>query len=101
MKSFKFKFNHSPTGKTAVILTTLDCVEYIRDKYSFQYMIYMEFVGASPFEPAEGFGTVHNSHEYRGDQMLPETRQYLKALFRPYNELLADTLGEEWRGVWD
>jgi len=61
----------------------------------------LRFVGAPPFVPAKGFGTVHNSHEYRGDQMLPETRRYLKALFRPYNQFLADKLGEDWRGVWD
>ena len=46
--SFNSRFNHSPTGKIAVILTTLDCVEYIRDRYSFQYIKYIVFNGASP-----------------------------------------------------
>lgn len=61
----------------------------------------LKFIGASPFVPAEGFQTSINSHEYRGDKMLPETRTYLSAFFRPYNEMLADTLGEEWRGIWE
>jgi hypothetical protein len=61
----------------------------------------LKFVGAAPFVPAQGFNASINSHEYRGDQMLPETRKYLSALFRPYNDMLADTLGEDWRGVWD
>ena len=29
------------------------------------------------------------------------TREYLKKFYHPYNERLADLLGEEWRGVWD
>jgi len=29
------------------------------------------------------------------------TREYLIEFFRPYNELLADLLGEEWRGIWN
>lgn len=64
----------------------------------------LEFVGANaPFVPAEGFGTLHNYHENhdRRETMHPETRRYLSAVFRPYNEQLADILGEEWRGVWD
>ena len=30
-----------------------------------------------------------------------ETLAYLKLLYRPFNEELADILGDEWRGVWD
>jgi Sulfotransferase family len=29
------------------------------------------------------------------------TRDYLQRLFRPFNDQLADILGEEWRGIWD
>lgn len=29
------------------------------------------------------------------------TRTYLEKLYKPYNDELADLLGEEWRGVWD
>ena len=57
---------------------------------------------SAPNVPVEGFGTLHNHHDDgRHETMLPETRRYLSALFRPYNEQLADILGEEWRGVWD
>ena len=30
-----------------------------------------------------------------------ETRAYLKLLYKPFNDDLADLLGESWRGVWD
>jgi hypothetical protein len=29
------------------------------------------------------------------------TRAFMKKVFQPYNEELADLLGEQWRGVWD
>jgi hypothetical protein len=29
------------------------------------------------------------------------THAYLQQLYRPYNDQLADLLGESWRGVWD
>jgi Sulfotransferase domain len=29
------------------------------------------------------------------------TRDYLQRLFQPFNDQLADILGEEWRGIWD
>jgi Sulfotransferase domain len=34
-------------------------------------------------------------------KMKDDLREYLQGLFKPYNERLADRLGEEWRGVWD
>ena len=41
-----------------------------------------------------------NKGEYK-ESMTVETTQYLKKFFKPYNDRLADLLGEEWRGVWD
>jgi Sulfotransferase domain len=61
----------------------------------------LAFVGAKPFIPADGFSTMHNYHPERNDQMLPETRHYLTRFFQPYNRLLVDLLGDEWRGVWE
>ena len=61
----------------------------------------LDFVGAAPFIPPDGFSTMHNYHPERTEQMLPETRQYLTRFFRPYNRLLVDLLGDEWRGVWE
>lgn len=61
----------------------------------------LDFIGASPFTPTDGFGTVHNKRGLNASAIAPETRRYLSAIFRPYNDLLADTLGDEWRGVWD
>jgi hypothetical protein len=61
----------------------------------------LEFVGAPPFIPAGGFDTQHNSNRSPESQLKESTRRYLEDFFRPYNNLLADTLGEDWRGVWD
>jgi len=33
-------------------------------------------------------------------QMSNSTEEYLERFFKPYNDELADLLGEEWRGVW-
>jgi hypothetical protein len=30
-----------------------------------------------------------------------ETKAYLERFYKPYNDELADLLGEDWRGVWD
>lgn len=35
------------------------------------------------------------------DPLPNRTREYLHRFFKPYNDELADLLGEEWRGVWD
>lgn len=35
------------------------------------------------------------------DRSNNDTRAYLVEFFRPYNALLADLLGDEWRGIWD
>lgn len=45
--------------------------------------------------------------ETRHDTVVPAaplsnvTRSFLVEFYRPYNHLLADVLGEEWRGLWD
>lgn len=61
----------------------------------------LDFVGAPRFVPADNFGTIHNSKGRPRSPIPAETRKYLSALFRPYNSLLADELGEDWRGIWD
>lgn len=35
------------------------------------------------------------------EPMPPRIRHYLTLFYRPFNEHLADLLGEEWRGIWD
>jgi hypothetical protein len=61
----------------------------------------LDFVGAPRFIPTDKFRTEHNSKGPPEHPLSKETRNYLSALFRPYNDLLADELGEDWRGVWD
>jgi len=39
--------------------------------------------------------------ENEGQKLHAETEAYLKRFFKPYNDELADLLGEEWRGIWD
>jgi len=43
--------------------------------------------------------------EFVRDRYLPpltnETMKYLRYLYKPFNDELADLLGESWRGVWD
>lgn len=40
--------------------------------------------------------------EHTEDMVMSNTtRMYLEKVFKPYNDELADLLGEEWRGVWD
>ena len=42
------------------------------------------------------------AHKNKAHDSLPDgVRQYLLHLFRPFNDFLADLLGDEWRGVWD
>ena len=40
-----------------------------------------------------------NSRSYT--PMPPRIKQYLAYFYQPFNEQLADLLGEEWRGIWD
>ena len=39
--------------------------------------------------------------QIRVDRPSPATEEYMKQFYRPYNDDLANLLGEEWRGVWD
>ena len=84
------------------------------------YKEILEFVHASPttFLPEKAannnlnrideenrkqvFRTKHNTLYYKPKVPIRnETRRYLSLFFRPYNEKLADVLGEGWRGIWD
>eukprot|EP00579_Thalassiosira_antarctica_P005528 CAMPEP_0201892224 /NCGR_PEP_ID=MMETSP0902-20130614/36025_1 /ASSEMBLY_ACC=CAM_ASM_000551 /TAXON_ID=420261 /ORGANISM="Thalassiosira antarctica, Strain CCMP982" /LENGTH=400 /DNA_ID=CAMNT_0048423631 /DNA_START=148 /DNA_END=1350 /DNA_ORIENTATION=- len=39
---------------------------------------------------------------FRGDaEISPITKEYLKWLYQPFNDLLPTLIGDEWRGVWD
>ena len=35
------------------------------------------------------------------DPMNNSTRHFLEKFYKPYNDQLADLLGEEWRGIWE
>ena len=40
-----------------------------------------------------------NRGEYK--DMLPIHRQYLTLFFKPFNDMLVDLLGDEWKNIWD
>jgi Sulfotransferase domain len=42
-----------------------------------------------------------HSESAKSAAMDPRVREYLVHFYRPYNDELADLLGEEWRNVWD
>ena len=44
----------------------------------------------------------HNTLPHKKPVVIhDETRQYLSLFFRPYNDQLADLLGEHWRNIWE
>lgn len=65
------------------------------------------FVGASNTtvtiqdEHLEKTYQARKSVHRRKGEMADVMRNYLTELYRPFNEELADLLGEEWRNVWD
>lgn len=40
-------------------------------------------------------------HGRRYDPMPPRIRHYLTMFYQPFNDMLADLLGEDWRDIWD
>ena len=86
-----------PLGESLLVLN------YERFKANPQEVFFqlLDFVGAPRFVPTEGFGTKYNTKDAPKTPISAETRHYLSAFFRPYNEMLANELGESWRGVWD
>jgi hypothetical protein len=86
-----------PLGESLIVLN------YDRFKYEPTKIFseLLDFVGVPPFIPAKGFATKHNARGPSQYPMSNATRKYLSAFFRPHNNMLADVLGEEWRGVWD
>jgi len=69
----------------------------------------LDFVGAQPYEwdPSlldTNLGPLKKRADptiFQPDSMTNETRAYLKALYAPFNDELADLLGEKWHGVWN
>jgi len=38
---------------------------------------------------------------HEGQKLSERTEEYLRQFYRPYNDELADLLGDKWRGIWD
>ena len=53
------------------------------------------------YRPIAKFTPVNQSGVASVDPLRNETREYLIEFFRPYNDRLAQMLGNEWRNVWD
>lgn len=69
----------------------------------------LEFVGAEPFEwhPRHldknlgPFRARSDPSVYQPEQLSNETRLYLKALYKPFNDELVSVLGDEWQDTWE
>ena len=68
-----------------------------------------DFLGISPlhlpdaawhktFIPRAGFNS--KTSQRKADPMSPKVRAFLMRFYEPYNELLADLLGPEWKNYW-
>jgi Sulfotransferase family len=55
--------------------------------------------GASAATASNSSDTTTHPHDH--DAMTPHVMDFLYRFYRPYNDRLADLLGEEWRGIWD
>jgi Sulfotransferase domain len=44
---------------------------------------------------------VKSRHDTESLTLSQETRNVVHEFYKPYNDQLADLLGEEWRGIWD
>jgi hypothetical protein len=65
-----------------------------------------EFMGAPPHGiKKEELETCYSLRKNQQNKTVPpltnETKAYLERFYKPYNDELADLLGEDWRGVWD
>jgi len=64
----------------------------------------LEFVGSPPYKfDDKQFDEYLGANKILGwyPSLKNETKTYLKYLYKPFNDELADLLGESWRGVWD
>ena len=66
----------------------------------------LDFVGAPRYDFPQD--VVNRSYSPKGKtwvdyapNVTDQVRDYLKRFYKPYNDELADVLGEHWRGVWD
>ena len=81
---------------------------FIEDKVTTLNEI-LEFVGAEPFVWNQSLldtnlGPLKKRFDpaiFQPESMTNATRAYLKALYAPFNDELANMLGEEWQGVWN
>jgi len=64
-----------------------------------------EFLGLPPPEFGDNvYGARHSGLHVTNDPsklLSNATKEFLSRFYKPYNDRLADILGEEWRGVWD
>ena len=69
----------------------------------------LEFVGAEPIQWNQSLldtnlGPLKKRSDptiFQPEPITNETRAYLRALYAPFNDELADLLGDEWQGVWN
>ena len=84
--------------------------ERLRNDMRHGWQQILDFVGAPQHELSEeelttlyrpSFDLGNRNDMSPAEPLSNITREYLVDFFHPYNELLADLLGEDWRGIWD
>ena len=65
----------------------------------------LDFVGApaislEDLDFEQDYSPERDGPPFQG-KMPDHIRDYLRRFYRPYNEELADLLGEDWRDIWD
>jgi Sulfotransferase domain len=93
---------HYELGKDLLVIR----YERLLDEPSLVMNEILDFVGAPRHEFSDEAFNQRYQSKFHGPRrtsftLSDEARLYLKQLYKPYNDELADMLGEEWRGVWD
>lgn len=81
------------SDKRRVLTEILEFVGYKKDR--------VPSVVESILAVDKDFSPVKESKRHVYPPLTDTTRAYLEAVYKPFNQELADVLGEEWRGIWD
>ena len=97
--SLRYYLEHFSLGESLLVIRYEDFLQRQGEVFS----DLLKFVGGPPhnFTPEQLRSDVRPIAKKEWYPILTnETRAYLERVFQPFNEDLADLLGEEWRGVW-
>jgi hypothetical protein len=104
-QQLKFWMKHFKLGEDLLVIQ----YEKFRKNSTVIMNELINFVGATSFgdghlsskDLEKDYGPGNKGGKSPKMQMSNVTRKALQRLYQPYNDDLADLLGEEWRGIWD